>query len=79
MKLDIAVPSDVVQIDAVRALMRAFVVWHREYNPAEAKLIEAYFDANAYERELASLPGKYAPPRGLLLYATSGSQSGRCH
>lgn len=78
MKVDIQVPADGEQLDAVRTLMRAFVAWHREHNPAEAKLIEAYFDADAYERELESLPGKYAPPRGLLLYATVAGEPAGC-
>lgn len=78
MQVEVMVPSGSGQLDAVRALMRAFVAWHREYNPAEAKLIEAYFDADAYDRELESLPGKYAPPRGLLLYATVDGEPAGC-
>lgn len=78
MNVDIQVPSDSNQLDAVRALMRSFVAWHREYNSAEANLIDAYFDADAYERELESLPGKYAPPRGLLLYATVDGEPAGC-
>ena len=78
MKVDIQVPSGGKQLDAVRALMRAFVAWHRETNPEESALIDAYFDADAYEHELESLPGKYGPPRGLLLYATVGDEASGC-
>jgi GNAT superfamily N-acetyltransferase len=66
------------QLDAVRALMRAFVSWHRERHREDLELIDSYFDAAAFEAELASLPGKYAPPRGRLLLATVGDRPAGC-
>jgi GNAT superfamily N-acetyltransferase len=53
----------------VRALMRAFVAWHRERHVDDVRLIDEYFDAVAFDSELAGLPGAYARPGGRLLLA----------
>lgn len=57
------------ELDDVRALIRAFLAWHRRRHAEDRALIESYFDRDAFERELASLPGKYAPPSGSLRIA----------
>lgn len=65
------------QLNAVRSLLRAFVAWHRVRHAQYLDLVDAYFDKQAYEQELESLPGIYAPPEGRLLLATvDGSPAG---
>ena len=74
----ILVPATAEQLDEVRALMRAFTTWHRQRHQQDLNLIDSYFDAAAYEAELAGLPGKYAPPRGQLLLATIEDRPAGC-
>lgn len=67
------------ELNDVRALMRAFVAWHRERHVEDIALIDRYFDEVAWEAELAGLPGKYAPPKkGRLLIAYRGGQPAGC-
>jgi GNAT superfamily N-acetyltransferase len=77
MHASVQVPVTSAQLDQVRSLMRSFIAWHKERHREDIHLIDAYFDADAFEQELASLPGKYAPPQGQLLLATvDGSPAG---
>lgn len=57
------------QINAVRSLLQAFVLWHRTTHVEDRALIDRYFDEKAFDDELRSLPGAYAPPKGALLVA----------
>ena len=66
------------QLDAVRALMRSFVVWHRERHVADLDLIDRYFDGAAFDEEVAGLPGKYTRPEGRLLLASVGGRAVGC-
>ena len=66
----VQVATTAKQLDQVRSLMRSFIAWHRERHREDTHLIDAYFDAHAFEQELATLPGKYVPPHGQLLLAT---------
>lgn len=77
-KFEIRHASTRSEIDDVRALMRSFVEWHRTRHEADLDLINRYFGAGDFERELAELPGKYAPPRGRLLVAYAGETPAGC-
>jgi GNAT superfamily N-acetyltransferase len=66
------------ELDDVRRLMRGFVAWHRERHVEDIALIDRYFDEVEFEAELASLPGKYAPPSGGLLIAYHEDQPAGC-
>ncbi len=67
--IEIRVPASAADLDHVRALMRAFVAWHRERHREDLALIDAYFDAAAFDAELEALPGAYAAPKGALFLA----------
>lgn len=71
-------PSSTAELDHTRALMRAFVSWHRARHADDIHLIDRYFDAAAFEEELASLPGKYTPPDGALLLAMENDRPAGC-
>jgi len=51
------------QLDQVRNIMRAFVDWHREFHQEDLHLIDQYFDAGAFEKELASLLATMPRPK----------------
>ena len=74
----VRVATSTEELDHVRALMRAFIAWHRQRHQQDLHLIDAYFDAAAFEEELASLPGKYAPPKGQLLFASVDDTPAGC-
>ena len=58
-----------IQLEQVRDLKRAYLDWQRQVYNDRLDLVEKYFDPKAFETELASLPGKFAPPSGRLLLA----------
>ena len=70
MPLSVQVPTTAQELDHVRSLIRAFIAWHKDRHREDIQLIDAYFETEAFEQELASLPGKYGPPHGQLLFAT---------
>jgi ribosomal protein S18 acetylase RimI-like enzyme len=57
------------QLQQVRDLRRAYLAWQRQTYHERLDLVEKYFDPKALDAELASLPGKFAPPAGRLLVA----------
>ncbi|WP_395645600.1 GNAT family N-acetyltransferase [Terricaulis sp.] len=71
--IDVRQATTAGELDDARALIRAFAAWHRDTHVEDLDLIERYFDAAAFEEELATLPGKYAPPRGSLRVAYDGA------
>jgi putative acetyltransferase len=76
--IEISRAATTQQLDEVRTLLRAFLVWHRERHTEDIALIDRYFDAGEFEAELAGLPGKYAPPKGRLLLARKDDQAAGC-
>ena len=58
-----------IQLEQVRNLKRAYQAWQKQTYNDRLDLVEKYFDPTAFEAELASLPGKFAPPSGRLLLA----------
>ncbi len=78
MDITVEIARATAQLDAVRDLMRSFVAWHRQLHRHDLHLIDQYFDKAAFEDELASLPGKYVPPRGQLLLATCDGAAAGC-
>ena len=71
-------PARPAELDDVRALMRAFVAWHRARHVEDIALIDRYFDQRAFDQELAGLPGKYARPLGRLLLAYVDGKPAGC-
>ena len=71
-------PETPAELDDVRALMRAFVGWHRERHVEDLALIDEYFDQSEFEDELAALPGQYAPPDGQLFLACNDDKPAGC-
>jgi ribosomal protein S18 acetylase RimI-like enzyme len=76
--IEIIEATTAAELDAVRALIRAFVAWHRERHTEDLALIDRYFDVEEFEAELAGLPGKYAPPKGRLLLARKDGEAAGC-
>lgn len=76
--MQIFTPRSAEHLEQVRALMRAFVAWHRGRHTQDTHLIDAYFDADAFENELASLPGEYSRPGGALLLANCEGAAAGC-
>lgn len=76
--VEVKVPSLKAELDEVRALFRAFIRWHRSRHHQDIALIDAYFDADSFETELAGLPGDYAPPLGQLYLATLDGIAAGC-
>jgi len=70
--------ASTAELDQARDLFRAFVTWHRQRHLADQSLIDRYFGTTGFERELAGLPGPYAPPAGRLLLAGSGDTAVGC-
>lgn len=76
--ITIVEPATPAQLDAVRALMTAFVAWSRQRYHEYLEQVDAYFNAATFSAELASLPGSYGPPAGCLLLALVDGEPAGC-
>lgn len=76
--LQVKVPESLEELDHVRTLFRSFIRWHRTRHHEDIALIDAYFDADAFEAELENLPGTYSPPEGGLYLASVGGSPAGC-
>jgi hypothetical protein len=75
-RMDVRLAETEADLDDVRRLFRAFLAWHRERHTDDLALIDAYFDDEAWEAEVAGLPGAYGPPDGALLLAREADRWG---
>jgi putative acetyltransferase len=67
------------QIESVRALLQEYRTWlveHREVTAFPDPLLMRGLER--FDREMASLPGEYAPPRGALFVAYQGTTALGC-
>jgi len=76
--IKVKAPESSLELDQVRTLFRSFVGWHRRRHRQDIALIDAYFDAGAFEAELEALPGAYGPPGGRLYLASIGDSPAGC-
>ena len=76
--MDVRLVETEADLDDVRRLFRSFLAWHRERHTDDLALIDAYFDEDAWEAEVAGLPGAYGPPDGSLLLARGADLSLGC-
>jgi len=66
------------QLAAAAELMRAFVSWQHVRHAEHRERIDAYFDPDGFDDELARLPEPYEHPGGALLLAKVGSDFAGC-
>lgn len=72
---DIRKASVPAEFDDVCLLMRAYLLWQKAYNSSDREMLDLYFNAAAYEAEIAHLPERYAAADSCLLvaYANGGA------
>ncbi|QIG41928.1 GNAT family N-acetyltransferase [Nocardioides anomalus] len=77
--MEVRAAATAADLDEVRRLWRAFLVWQDERHAEHLDQLHAYFDPDAWEAELAGLPGRYAEAEGgalLLARADDGAAVG---
>jgi putative acetyltransferase len=77
-RVDVRDAESAQDLDEVRRLFRAFVVWHHDRQGQNAGLVTSYFDDAAWQAELDTLPGAYVAREGgaLLLARDHGAALG---
>ena len=76
--IEVVEAAEAREIEDARFLMRAFVAWHRRRHADDIQRVDRYFNAAAFEAELAGLPGNYKSPEGALLVAYSDGRPAGC-
>lgn len=77
-------PTDIIEarteqeVAAVARLLREFACWCQDRYANRAWQVARYFEANAWEAELADLGARYAPPEGALFLARHGDRGAGC-
>lgn len=66
------------QLASAAELMREFVSWQHVRHGEHRERLEAYFDPNGFEDELARLPDPFQRPDGALLLATVDGEPAGC-
>lgn len=77
-KIEVIHATTQAQLDEVKKLIREFLKWHLQRHSDDIELINEYFNEKDFERELSTLPGKYAKPGGSLLLACYNDQPAGC-
>ena len=77
-KVDLVEVLTKSQLAAAAELMRAFVGWQHVRHAEHRERLDAYFDPNGFEEELARLPQPFERPGGLLLLATVDGDPASC-
>lgn len=62
----------------VAGLFREYIDWMQSRYGQEPQKLDAYFDPDAFEAEIASLPGQFAAPDGALLIAHCRARAAGC-
>jgi ribosomal protein S18 acetylase RimI-like enzyme len=67
-----------IEFEQAASLMREFMSWTRTRFNEMPEVVAAYYDSDAWERELADLGNQYARPNGGVLLAFDGSDAVGC-
>jgi putative acetyltransferase len=76
--INIIQATDPDQLMQVAALLRDYLLWMRRRYRKHADMIDAYFDENEWQGELADLAAHYGPPFGAIVLALVDGMPAGC-